>query len=249
MKFETLPRITVVTVTHNAEAFIEATLKGVASQNYTNLEYIIIDGKSSDQTCSIIHKHAHCITQFISEKDYGIYNAMNKGIRLASPESRFITFLNAGDVFHDSNVINRIMSCATSTHSHLYGNISKAGQIVHTPEELNQYVLSTNMVCHQAIFFQTSVHRNYLYDTRFKLCADYKLLIDLVLAGEQFCKINTTVVDFDMTGETHQHRTRLHAEKRAIRRMYPTIFFYHLFKQGLRPVRQHLSSKLHTRIL
>ena len=193
------PFITVVTVTRNAEDVIERTLVSVCSQEYANLEYLVIDGNSTDSTCEIINRYSHCISQFISEEDDGIYDAMNKGIRLASPDSQFITFLNAGDLFHDSYVISGVVSSSMPTNSHLYGNISKAGQVVHTPEKLNQYVLSTNMVCHQAIFFQTPIHRKFLYDTRFKLCADYKLLIDLVRAGQQFCKIQHTIVDFDMS--------------------------------------------------
>jgi len=128
----------------------------------------------------------------------------------------------------------------TAANSHVYGNIKKAGYVVQTPEKINGYILSTNMVCHQAIFFRTATHRKYLYDTRFKLCADYKLLLDLIRAGEQFFKINKTIVNFDLSGVTHRDRANLQAEKNSIRRMYPKIFLYHLLKQSFRPVRKYL---------
>ncbi|MDM8553370.1 glycosyltransferase family 2 protein [Desulfococcaceae bacterium HSG7] len=240
MEHHISPLVTVVTVTRNAEASIERTIISVCSQKYANIEYIVIDGNSSDNTLAIIRKYSHGISQFINEEDGGIYDAMNKGIRLASSNSHFITFLNAGDVFHDSDVIKDIASSVRLTRSHVYGNFTKAWQVVQTPAKINNYVLSTNMVCHQAIFFRTGTHRKYLYDTRFKICADYKLLIDLTRAGEQFFKINKTIVNFDMSGVTHRNRASLHTEKKRIRRMHPKIFLYNMLKHSFRRLRKYL---------
>ncbi|MFZ2633567.1 MAG: glycosyltransferase family 2 protein [Desulfosalsimonadaceae bacterium] len=239
MEHDISPLVTVVTVTRNAEASIERTIVSVCSQEYANIEYIVIDGNSRDNTFAIIRKYSDGISQFISEEDSGIYDAMNKGIRHASPESRFITFLNAGDVFSDSVVIRNIAAYAMLTNSHLYGNFTKDGHVVQSPEKINQYVLSTDMVCHQAIFFRTATHQKYFYDIRFKLCADYKLLIDLIRAGEQFFKINQPLVNFDTSGITQRDRASLHAEKNRIRRMYTKIFLYYLLKRTVRPLRKY----------
>jgi len=92
MANEISPLVTVVTVTLNCEESISPTIENVASQDYENIEYIIIDGKSVDKTLSIIRANDNCISKFITEKDEGIYDAMNKGISLASPQSRFIHF-------------------------------------------------------------------------------------------------------------------------------------------------------------
>lgn len=234
MPNELLPLVTVITVTLNCEESIARTIESVASQDYENTEYIIIDGKSSDETPSIIRTYSNCISKFITEEDEGIYDAMNKGIRLSSPDSRFVNFLNAGDVFHDSKVVRYIALSANDKYSHIYGNFEQDEKRVKTPEKMNQFVLSTNMVCHQAIFFRTATHRNYLYDTRFKICADYKLLIDLIRRGDHFFKIDKTLVNFDTSGVSHLKRKLLHEEKKTIRKLYMKIYFFYILKKSIR---------------
>ena len=235
------PLVTVVTVTRNAEYLIEKTIKSVISQNYSNIEYIVIDGNSTDNTVNIIEKYAAYISKFVQEDDEGIYDAMNKGVSFASHNSQYITFLNAGDVFYDLNVINDIVS-EPSIKSHIYGNILKNEKLARTPDRITQYILSTNMVCHQAIFFRTEIHKKFLYDIRFKLCADYKLLIDLVYAGEQFTKVNKIIVEYDTNGITNQNRSTLHLEKKNIRKQYPFIFLLNILKIQYKNLQKFLKS-------
>jgi glycosyltransferase involved in cell wall biosynthesis len=230
------PLVSVITVTFNCEDSVSKTIESVCAQNYPNIEYIVVDGNSSDNTIITIKKYLNCVSKFISEKDNGIYDAMNKGISLSSPESRFITFLNAGDIFHDSSVIKDVVSSASSTKTHLYGNFVSEGQLVKTPGKLNEFILATDMVCHQAFFFCTEIHRRHLYDTSLKICADYKFLIDQIRVGVQFMKIERTLVDFDTTGVSKLNRASLHSEKRKIRKMYPKLFLYHGLKRILRNI-------------
>ena len=230
------PLVTIVTVTLNCEEVVSATLESVVSQDYDKVEHIVVDGKSKDDTVRIINNYRKFIDQFISEKDGGIYDAMNKGVRLASSESCFITFLNAGDVFHDRSVISNIVKSAGQGWGHIYGNIIRNGQLLRTPDKINEFILATNMICHQAFFFRTDVHRQYLYDTRFKFCADYKLLIELVRAGEKFCKVNLPIVDFDDSGLSSQWRKKLKDEKREIRKEYPKLLFYYWCKRIYRSI-------------
>lgn len=240
MKINSLPLVTVVTVTRNAEALIKPTLVSVCSQSYGNIEYIVVDGSSNDETINIIKKEfSHGISRFISEEDHGIYDAMNKGLNLADSESRLIHFLNAGDVYCDPNAIETMVaafvSCARP--SHVYGDIMKDGKKSHLPSKIDQYTLSTNMICHQAIFFQTPAHRTRPYDTTFRICADYKLLIDMVKAGEHFCKVHQPIVEFDSSGISRQNRAVLYSEKKKIRKLYPRISLYYHIKQFLKPLK------------
>lgn len=95
-------KLSVITVVYNGEAFLEDTIKSIINQTYENIEYIVIDGASTDGTLNIIKKYEDKIDYWVSESDLGIYDAMNKGIDVASGE--FINFLNAGDRFVDEHV-------------------------------------------------------------------------------------------------------------------------------------------------
>ncbi len=100
------PLITVVTVVFNGELYIENTILSIINQTYDKIEYIIIDGKSTDRTLDIIGKYQKQIDQLVSEPDNGIYHAMNKAIDLAT--GQWIIFMNCGDSFYDKDVIRSI---------------------------------------------------------------------------------------------------------------------------------------------
>ena len=99
-------KISVITVCLNCEKTIEDTISSVINQDYNDIEYIIIDGKSEDNTVNILKKYEHKIFKVISEKDHGIYDGINKGIQLASGE--IISLIHGNDVFSDSNVLSRV---------------------------------------------------------------------------------------------------------------------------------------------
>ena len=95
------PKFSIITVTYNAEAVLEDTIQSVISQTYHHVEYILVDGASKDGTLSIIDRYRDRITRIVSEPDKGLYDAMNKGIRLATGD--YLCFLNAGDSFHEDD--------------------------------------------------------------------------------------------------------------------------------------------------
>ena len=103
-----LPKVSVVTVTYNAADYVEMTLRNVVSQNYAHLEYIVIDGNSTDATMEIIGHYKEHINILVSEPDNGIYDAMNKATHLASGE--WIIFMNAGDTFDNPSVLQNVFS-------------------------------------------------------------------------------------------------------------------------------------------
>ena len=101
------PKFSVITVTYNAEAVLEDTIQSVISQTYHHVEYILVDGASKDSTLSIIDRYRDRITRIVSEPDKGLYDAMNKGIALASGD--YLCFLNAGDCFHEDDTLQQMV--------------------------------------------------------------------------------------------------------------------------------------------
>ncbi|RZK42885.1 MAG: glycosyltransferase [Pedobacter sp.] len=127
-------KISIITVVYNGEKYLEDCIKSVISQNYPNLEYIIIDGNSTDGSLGIIERYRKNIHRFVSEKDKGMYDALNKGIRLATGD--VVGILNADDVLASPDVIKTIAeSFQTNNPEVLYGNLN----YVH-PEHIDKVV-------------------------------------------------------------------------------------------------------------
>jgi glycosyltransferase involved in cell wall biosynthesis len=114
------PVVTVITVVYNAEATLEATMLSVLAQDWPQMEYLVIDGGSTDGTLDIIRRHSARLGGWVSERDRGIYDAMNKGIRVAKGE--WIHFLNAGDRFASPNVLTRCMQTVRPGDGAIYGD-------------------------------------------------------------------------------------------------------------------------------
>ena len=113
------PKLTIITVVYNGEQLIGRTIKSITEQSYSNIEYIIIDGASKDSTISVIEKYVTSISKVVSEKDNGIDDAMNKGLKYATGD--YVLFINAGDELFDKSTIQKVFSISTSADVY-YGN-------------------------------------------------------------------------------------------------------------------------------
>jgi glycosyltransferase involved in cell wall biosynthesis len=162
---ENKPLITIITVVFNGVNIIEETIASVINQDYDNLEYIVIDGASEDGTIDIIRKYDDAIDYWVSEQDNGIYDAMNKGIRLASGE--WINFINAGDLIIkiDEESLKEKRSTCTSIYLD-----EEHGEYKQDP--LTKLYLTHNTPCHQSIFYKSSEIA--LYDTSYPIIADFE---------------------------------------------------------------------------
>ena len=132
-----IPRFSIITVVLNNEKFLNETIKSIINQRYKNLEYIVIDGKSTDDTIHIIKKYKNKINKFLSEKDKGIYYAFNKGIRLASGE--YICFVNSDDklTLNALNIINKYIENYPDI-DFIFGSVKKHWGVLHgyKPEKI-----------------------------------------------------------------------------------------------------------------
>jgi glycosyltransferase involved in cell wall biosynthesis len=175
------PRISVITVIFNGEKYLEKTIQSVVNQTYPNIEYIIVDGGSTDGTVDIVKKYSSQITRWVSEKDNGIYDAMNKGLSMAS--GIWVNFLNGGDQYHDSEVLmNLFGSGDTQAMNFIYGDSINVHRDYHKyirAQKLSRNSLRRSLgVCHQAVFVRKSISP--MYNTSFRYKAEYNWVIDIV---------------------------------------------------------------------
>lgn len=170
------PLITVVTVVFNGVEYLENTIKSVIGQTYYNLEYIIVDGGSTDGTLDILRKYEGAIDYWVSEPDKGIYDAMNKSIDLGS--GQWINFMNAGDYFFDSEVLCKVfkepaafdgIDVVYGDHEVRYPNktkIVKAGRM----EDL----WKASQFCHQSAIVNLKYHKKNKFNLQRKIAADFE---------------------------------------------------------------------------
>jgi len=188
-------RITIITVCYNCKDDIESTILSVINQTHQNIEYIIIDGGSTDGTLKVIKKYLNKINMLVSEPDKGIFDAMNKGLMHATGE--WVNFMNAGDEFHDFFVLEKIFS--TTDHNGigiLYGSTRSNNSILQ-PDKLNSLKYGGIMACHQSIFYNREVCGGELfYKTEHKHYGDIELTRRLYIKGVPFKQVNVTIANY-----------------------------------------------------
>jgi glycosyltransferase involved in cell wall biosynthesis len=205
------PLITVVTVVYNSIANLEKTICSVTEQDYSKIEYIVIDGGSTDGSIDIIQKHASNISVWISEKDNGIYDAMNKGVNMASGD--WICFLNSGDVFVDSHIIGQVVAeinQSTAKKDIVYGNIlvQKAGGLFKERIAKEPCNIHRMHFCHQSAFVRRELLQKFGFDQRHPLSADLKFFKQCYYNGNPFVHLNFPVVIYDTSGVSNTSRER-----------------------------------------
>ena len=194
---ENMPLITVVTVVRNGEKTLEETILSVINQTYANIEYIIIDGASTDSTLDIIKKYEDRIDYWMSEPDDGIYYAMNKGIDLATGE--WINFMNSGDSFYSNTVLQNIFENEYIDADIIYGDtlcILSLGFFMKKAKPLDS-ILSIFPFGHQASFVKTKTMKEIKFDESYKSSGDYHFFYNCYINKKIFKYYPLTVVKYD----------------------------------------------------
>ncbi|MFZ5998462.1 MAG: glycosyltransferase family 2 protein [Nitrospirota bacterium] len=178
-------KVSIITAVFNNKACIEDCIKSVSGQTYKDIEYIIIDGESTDGTVDIIKEHGNGISKWISKPDKGIYDALNKGLRLATGD--IVGFLHADDLYADKRVIERVVSEMTKHNvDSCYGDLLYVDK--HDIEKIIRFWKSCNyasnlfyrgwMPPHPSFFVKKKIYDNYGYfNTGFRIAADYELML------------------------------------------------------------------------
>ncbi|MFT3994036.1 MAG: glycosyltransferase family 2 protein [Dysgonomonas sp.] len=196
---KTLEKISIITVVFNGKDFIENTIKSVIDQTYPNIEYIVIDGNSTDGTVDILKKYDDRITYWVSEPDKGIYDAMNKAIDKAT--GRWINFMNAGDFFYSDHVLHQIFSVDTELDQYatVYGDAEFRLKNIAYVIEAADIADSNNFMpfSHQAAFVRSDVAKHYKFDLNYRITADSAFFLRLIREGLHFKHIPVTVCSYD----------------------------------------------------
>jgi glycosyltransferase involved in cell wall biosynthesis len=221
MKTNKHPKVSVITVSFNAVKEIEKTILSVLNQTYDNIEYIIIDGGSTDGTVDIIKKYADRIAYWVSEPDVGIYFGMNKGIKVATGE--WINFMNAGDYFCDSDVLSK-MFCDEFIDNIgcLFGNSEEYREgnlysVKPSPFFKSKKKHFGKGICHQCMFFRTYLLKQHPYNLSFPIAADFETAYWIYRESKkEFLYKDIDVAFYDITGYSNQHAGEAYFEEERI---------------------------------
>ncbi len=207
------PKFSIITVSYNAASVIEPTLQSVMSQTYANYEYLLIDGGSTDGTVEKAKASGIKFAHIVSERDRGIYDAMNKGIALATGD--YLCFLNAGDSFYAPDTLQRLASTAAACDElpHvLYGEtaeVNDAREFVRmrrlkAPEKLTWRSFKDGMlVCHQAFYARRDIAP--MYDLKYRLSSDVDWCIRVMKVSSALVKTDGIVVNYLQDGLSLKH--------------------------------------------
>jgi glycosyltransferase involved in cell wall biosynthesis len=215
-------QVSIITVTYNAKDSLEQTMQSVFSQTYPGIEYILIDGGSTDGTVNIIKKYESKISLWISERDQSIYDAMNKGIRLAKGE--LIGMINAGD-YYEPDAVERMVEAALqhSDYDIFHGNINLLNEdgsffkLKKPNPDLSQFYKGMSLF-HPTLFVRRAVYKKKigLYDIHFKIAADFDFILRNYLDGTGFYYLDSVIANFKQGGISVKNKKITNLECRDI---------------------------------
>jgi glycosyltransferase involved in cell wall biosynthesis len=219
-------KLSIITVNLNNKAGLEKTIRSVAEQTFADFEYIIIDGGSTDGSADVIKKYANKIKDWVSEKDNGIYNAMNKGILKSSGE--YLLFLNSGDYLLGKDILEKVFAL-NRTEDILYGNMmidygfgNLAKGIM--PGQINFKHMMRDTLWHPVSFIRKELLLSLgMYDESLKITADYDFFLKAILVNK--CSLyhlqeTISVFSFDGISSLPANREIIQTERNSIQLRY-----------------------------
>jgi glycosyltransferase involved in cell wall biosynthesis len=234
-----MKKLSVITITWNAAATLERTLRSVREQSWPHIEHLIIDGGSDDGTLELIGRFAHEQLRWVSEPDRGLYDAMNKGAAMAKGD--YLCFLNAGDTFFAADTVEKMMLTFedASAPDILYGEtaiVDDAGTFLHmrrlkAPEKLNWKSFRQGMVvCHQAFIVKRELFEP--YNLAYRFSSDFDWSIRMMKKATSIHNTRLTLINYLNEGMTTRNRKASLKERyRIMARHYGHLstFLHHLW--------------------
>lgn len=210
-------KISIITINYNNKEGLDHTIKSVVGQSTNNFEYIIIDGGSTDGSLDVINLYSNRISHWISEKDHGIYNAMNKGISIAN--GKYCLFLNSGDYLYDNNVVSELLSHTEEKDDFIIGRVffSNTGEYSNVDQNLTMLRFFQSSIPHPSTLIKRSLLLQNKYDENYRIVSDWKFFIqELILKNASFRILNTVVACFDSTGISSQNIRLVEKERNLV---------------------------------
>ncbi|MGO4770952.1 glycosyltransferase family 2 protein [Flavobacterium sp. W22_SRS_FK3] len=228
-------KLSIITINYNDIQGLQKTVESVVSQSSNDFEFLVIDGGSTDGSSEYLGVQNKKLDYWISEKDRGIYHAMNKGIRASSGE--YILFLNSGDVLlDDTEILNKVvlhLDQQALYYSPIYlsqNNIIK--NKVDYPVNINERFVFTNTICQQAVIYHTSVFNNNFFDEKLKYISDWKMHFSLFKSKVKFIHLNIPFAIYDLDGLTSKGETKYTSHKERLKTQFLDFFLYFLKYYG-----------------
>ena len=199
-----MPKISVITVNYNDKTGLSKTIESVLNQTNKNFEYIIIDGGSTDGSKGIIEQYSNQIDYWVSESDTGVFNAMNKGIKVAAGD--FVIFMNGGDCFYNNAVLEEVEPLLDDNFDIYYGNNYKqtpnSKRLKTYSEKLNFSFFYTSSINHQSTFIRKVLFdKHFYYNEEYKIASDWEFFIYTIChVNVPYRYLNKTIAVYDFTG-------------------------------------------------
>lgn len=219
-----MKKLSIITVCYN-EPNLKRTCESIVNQTWQDFEWIVVDGGSNQETQDIWNKYKYRIDTFISEKDKGIYDAMNKGIKIASGE--YLIFMNAGDGFYSIDLLENIFKDKEYNSGVLYGNCAlfseknKKEGICRFPKKLTKKDFILGPINHQSAFIKRELFEKYgYYNLQYKIASDYDGFLRFFTNGEEFRYIDLFIAHYDNVGISSTAKEKTRKELHDIVRQY-----------------------------
>jgi glycosyltransferase involved in cell wall biosynthesis len=237
------PLISIITVVYNGASTLERTIHSIIGQTYKNIEYIIIDGGSTDGTVDIIKKYENRLAFWVSEPDRGIYDAMNKGIDKATGE--WMLFMGCDDILQ--NILHEIIPDFKKPNDIYYGNVYMTCSKIIYSGRFNSFKIAIKNICHQSVFYPKEVWSHYRYGLTYKVYADYELNMHLFVDKRfSFQYVEIVVAKYKEGGFASKNTDDFMKKGRYVilKNKYPrSVYLYAKMRYALHKIKQLFINK------
>lgn len=215
-------KFSIITINYNNKDGLEMTINSVLGQSFQDFEYIIIDGGSTDGSVEVIKKYESQIDHWVSEPDKGVYNAMNKGIGMATGE--YINFMNSGDAYHSSSALETIVGLHSDDDIIIGGYFERGKGVSHTipSQDVTLLTLMKYTINHQATFIKKSMFDKRQYDESYHIMADAKFNFQSIILDNCSVRITKDIIaDYDTNGISSNYELYKAERQRLLKNLFP----------------------------